>query len=71
MDPPKYDGSVHPDEWINSIQKYISFWKDKSINNSEYISYVKSLVDITIKLPAEIGNYEKLNNALKEFLYSI
>src|ERR1044072_8531034 len=65
MDPPKYDGNIHPDEWINNIQKHVEFWKNKS-NNSEYINYVKSLVDTTIKLPAEIDDYEKLRNALKE-----
>ncbi|CAB4479948.1 unnamed protein product [Rhizophagus irregularis] len=27
MDFPKYDGNIHPDEWINDIQKYDSFWK--------------------------------------------
>ncbi|PKK71752.1 hypothetical protein RhiirC2_744065 [Rhizophagus irregularis] len=23
MDIPKYDGNIHPDEWINDIQKYL------------------------------------------------
>ncbi|GBC04103.1 hypothetical protein RclHR1_05510004 [Rhizophagus clarus] len=61
MDHPKYDGNIHPDEWINDIQKYDSFWKARySINTAI------SLIDPIIKLPTGIDNYEKLRNALKE-----
>ncbi|PKC05079.1 hypothetical protein RhiirA5_378910 [Rhizophagus irregularis] len=63
MEVPRYDGSIHPDEWINDIQKY---FKLKNINYN-YFSIAKSFVDPTIiSLPAEIYSFEKLSNALKE-----
>src|SRR4051794_32088214 len=65
MDFPKYDGNIHPDEWINNIKTYF--------NHSGYLQSggrslmtAKSLVDSTIKLPARIDNFEELGNALKE-----
>ena len=61
MDLPKYDGNIHPEEWINDLQTYFNI-KQNSIN----INIVISLVDSTIKLPTGIDNYEKLRNALKD-----
>ncbi|CAB4411231.1 unnamed protein product [Rhizophagus irregularis] len=64
MDFPKYDGSKHPDEWLDDAQKYFCVRQGKG---SEYIVYIAlSLVDSTIKLPTGIDNIEKLRNALKE-----
>ena len=48
MDFPKYDGNIHPDEWINDIQKYNCIWE------SYYQGFLNTallLVDPTIKLP--------------------
>ncbi|RIA89053.1 hypothetical protein C1645_825421 [Glomus cerebriforme] len=64
MDIPKYDGSIHPDEWLNDLQKYfrlkrIEFYLDDAI----------SLVDFNINLPTGIDNIEKLRNALKENIF--
>ncbi|PKY46400.1 hypothetical protein RhiirA4_519621 [Rhizophagus irregularis] len=64
MDFPKYDGNIHPDEWINDIQKYDSFWKARY--GIEYFNTAVSLIDPIIKLPTGIDNYEKLRNALKD-----
>ncbi|CAB4388967.1 unnamed protein product [Rhizophagus irregularis] len=61
MDLPKYNGNIHPNEWINDLQTYFSIKKD-SID----INIVISLVDSTIKLPTGIDNIEKLRDALKE-----
>ncbi|CAB4411233.1 unnamed protein product [Rhizophagus irregularis] len=55
MDLPKYNGNIHPNEWINDLQTYFSIKKD-SID----INIVISLVDSTIKLPTGIDNIEKL-----------
>jgi len=60
---PKYDGSVHPVEWINDIQKC---FKLRQINYDEYVKIAILLVDPAIKLPARINNFEELVNALKE-----
>ncbi|CAB4388906.1 unnamed protein product [Rhizophagus irregularis] len=63
MDIPKYDGNIHPDEWINDIQKYLALRKyDKN-----YLDIAISLVDSNIiSLPTKINSFEELSNALKE-----
>ncbi|PKY21351.1 hypothetical protein RhiirB3_524957 [Rhizophagus irregularis] len=63
MDIPKYNGNIHPDEWINDIQKFRYIWK---LDYKEFLKIAISLVDPTIKLPAEISNIEELRNALKD-----
>ena len=66
MDIPKYDGNIHPDEWINDIQKYYTLWQN---NYGGFLNTAISLVDPTIKLPTEIDSLEKLRNALKQDVY--
>ncbi|GES94978.1 hypothetical protein GLOIN_2v1767419 [Rhizophagus clarus] len=63
MDVPKYDGNIHPNEWINDIQKYL---KLKKINDDDCLEIAISFVDPTITLSTEIDSFEKLCNALKE-----
>ena len=63
MDVPKYDGNIHPNEWINDIQKYL---KLKKINDDDCLEIAISFVDPTITLSTEIDSFEKLRNALKE-----
>jgi hypothetical protein len=60
---PKYDGSIHPDEWINDIKKYYNMWED---NYGGFLNTAKSLINPTIKLPTEINDLEKLRDALKK-----
>jgi hypothetical protein len=61
----KYDGNIHPDEWINDVKTYFNH-KGHLTNNSRCLMTVKSLVESTIKLPNDIGSFEKLGNALKK-----
>ncbi len=56
----KYNGNIHPDEWINDIRNYPGHPR------YNYLNYAISLVDTTIKLPNSIDSFEKLGNALKE-----
>ncbi|RIA89054.1 hypothetical protein C1645_825422 [Glomus cerebriforme] len=65
MDFPKYDGNIHPDDWINDIQKYFILKPISNINNDRLKAAILS-VDFNISLPTGIDNYEKLRNALKE-----
>src|ERR1700733_13213017 len=58
---PKYDGNIHPDEWIKDLKAYLAI-KNTTIN----VNIAMLLVDSTIKLPTGIDDYEKLSNALKE-----
>ncbi len=60
MELQKYNGNIHPDEWINDLKIYY----DKVFGLKYHT--VKSLVDPTITIPTEIDNIEKLRNALKE-----
>ncbi|GBB90571.1 hypothetical protein RclHR1_17580002 [Rhizophagus clarus] len=58
----RYDGNVHPDEWIKDIQKYYSFW-----SNDEILNVAILLVDtFIIKLPSEINDHDELRDALKK-----
>src|SRR5438046_2595689 len=63
MEFPKYDGNVHPVEWINDLQKC---FKLRQINYDEYVKIAILLVDPAIELPARINNFEELVNALKK-----
>ncbi|PKB96518.1 hypothetical protein RhiirA5_506935 [Rhizophagus irregularis] len=63
MDFPKYDGNIHPDEWIHDIQKYDYMWYK---NCGGFLKTAISLVDPIIKLPDEIRDIEELRSALKE-----
>ncbi|GBB91963.1 hypothetical protein RclHR1_19440004 [Rhizophagus clarus] len=60
---PKYDGNIHPDEWISDIRKYYSLCPN---NGLEILDVAKSFVDITIELPTGINDLEKLCDALKK-----
>ncbi|RGB29996.1 hypothetical protein C1646_672022 [Rhizophagus diaphanus] len=66
MDIPKYDGNIHPDEWINNIQRYLELSHNNECG-SYYLNTAIALVDSNIiSLPAEINSFEELSNALKE-----
>ncbi|CAB4388930.1 unnamed protein product [Rhizophagus irregularis] len=60
---PKYDGNIHPNEWIIDIRKY---FKLKKIDDVDGLEIAILSVDPTISLPAEIDSFEKLCNVLKE-----
>ncbi|PKC05073.1 hypothetical protein RhiirA5_378904 [Rhizophagus irregularis] len=67
MDIPKYDGNIHPDEWINDIQRYHELRGTDEYDSYYYLRTAIALVDSNIiSLPAEINSFEELSNALKE-----
>ncbi|GBC04105.1 hypothetical protein RclHR1_05510006 [Rhizophagus clarus] len=65
MDLPKYDGNIHPNEWIKDLRAYYSF-KGNTTTHHLNIQMAILLVDSTIKLPTGINNIENLCDALKE-----
>ncbi|RGB36357.1 hypothetical protein C1646_758175, partial [Rhizophagus diaphanus] len=65
MDLPKYNGNIHPDEWVNDIQKYLKL-RNNNYSINDCLEIAKTLVDTNISLPTEIETIEKLRNALKE-----
>jgi hypothetical protein len=60
---PRYDGKIHPNIWINDIQKYLGI---KNIIYDKFLPIAILLVDSTISLPTGIDSFEKLSSALKE-----
>jgi hypothetical protein len=68
MDLPKYNGNIHPDEWINDIQKYLRI-KNNNYSNRDLLEIATTLVDTNISLPTGIDSFEKLRNALKEDIF--
>ncbi|GBC45799.2 hypothetical protein GLOIN_2v1543793 [Rhizophagus irregularis DAOM 181602=DAOM 197198] len=68
MDFPKYNGNIHPDEWINDIQKYLRLI-NKDYTSDDHLEIAISLVSTTISLPTGIDNLEKLRNALREDIF--
>jgi hypothetical protein len=66
MDIPKYDGNIHPDEWISDIHKYLEL-RNTANSDNYYLKTAISLIDSTvISFPADIKSFEELSNALKE-----
>src|SRR5579862_5319739 len=60
---PKYNGNIHPDEWMNDIQKYSTIWQN---NYGGFLKTAISLIDPTIKISTGIDDIEKLRDALKK-----
>ncbi|GBC02569.1 hypothetical protein RclHR1_04690020 [Rhizophagus clarus] len=65
MDFPKYNGNIHPDEWINDIKRYLRL-KNNDCTSGHRLEIAISFVDTNISLPTGIDGFEKLRNALKE-----
>ncbi|GBB91304.1 hypothetical protein RclHR1_01850014 [Rhizophagus clarus] len=63
MDPPRYDGTVHPEEWIQQVE---AFCLCKNINIST-AKLCKHLIHPTIKIPSivNITTNDELLNALE------
>ncbi|GBC02559.1 hypothetical protein RclHR1_04690010 [Rhizophagus clarus] len=66
MDFPKYDGNIHPNEWINDFQNYLKLITVNNNNKIESLDIAISLIDPTISLPTGIDSFDKLRNALKK-----
>ncbi|GBB96738.1 hypothetical protein RclHR1_02820001 [Rhizophagus clarus] len=65
MDFPKYNGNIHPDEWIKGFKNYLEYYKIKQVCYEDHVKIALSLMDSTISLPTGIDNFEKLRNAFK------
>src|SRR4051812_13300274 len=59
MEPPKYNGTLHPEEWLKRVQTYCYL---KEIENEQRIFKIcKLLIDSTIiTIPAEINSFDEL-----------
>ncbi|GBB92159.1 hypothetical protein RclHR1_19740001 [Rhizophagus clarus] len=65
MDLSKYNGNIHPDEWINDVQRCLRF-KNSNSTSSDHLEVAITLIDTNILLPIGIDSLDKLRNALKE-----
>src|SRR3954454_19451939 len=71
MELPKYDGNIHPDEWIKEISYKSNLIPKEPYMASYYIdvhrtNIAKEFVVSTISFSTKIDSFEKLRNALKE-----
>src|SRR5215212_1516752 len=63
MELPKYNGTIHPEEWLKQIQTYCYL---REIENVQKILKIcKSMIDFTITIPNEINSFDELIKALK------
>src|SRR5947209_3475146 len=68
MDSPKYDGTIHPDEWIKQIRIFCYF--NKVHNEQEIVKFCKSMIHSTINIndSEEINTFNSLSDALKSHI---
>ncbi|GBC07022.1 hypothetical protein RclHR1_00720031 [Rhizophagus clarus] len=63
MDLPKYDGNIHPEEWMKQIQTHCYL---KGIESEiQILKICKLMIDFTIIIPKEINSFDKLIKTLK------
>jgi len=69
MDPPRYDGTIHPDEWIKQIRTFCYFKQITS--EQEIVKFCKSMIHSTINIgndTDEIDTFTSLSDALKSHI---
>src|SRR4051812_30268932 len=68
MDSQKYDGTIHPDEWIKQIRIFCYFNQVKS--EQEIVKFCKSMLHSTIEInnSEEINTFSSLSDALKSHI---
>jgi hypothetical protein len=79
MNPPRYDGTIHPDEWIKQIRMYCYF--KQITEEQEIVKFCKSMIHSTINISdnnndnnnnnkelEEINTFNSLSNALKSHI---
>jgi hypothetical protein len=63
MKPPKYDGTVHPEEWLRQVQAYCC---SKEVEDEQKIVKIcKLMIDPTITISNEINSFNELIKVLK------
>jgi hypothetical protein len=66
MDPPIYDGSIHPSEYIKKMRTYCNF--RQITNEQEILKFTIMNIDSTIDIPKNINSFDALINALKSHI---
>ncbi|GBB91305.1 hypothetical protein RclHR1_01850015 [Rhizophagus clarus] len=63
MEPPIYDGRIHPSEYIKKMHTYCNF--RQITNEQEILKFAIMNIDSTIDIPKNITSFDALINALK------
>ncbi|PKC13145.1 hypothetical protein RhiirA5_372488 [Rhizophagus irregularis] len=63
MEPPIYDGRIHPNEYIKKMRTYCNFRQIK--NEKEILKFAIMNIDSTIDIPKNITSFDVLVNVLK------
>ncbi|PKY40051.1 hypothetical protein RhiirA4_415540 [Rhizophagus irregularis] len=66
MEPPIYDGRIHPNEYIKKMRTYCNFRQIK--NEKEILKFAIMNIDSTIDIPKNITSFDVLVNVLKEHI---
>ncbi|RIA88544.1 hypothetical protein C1645_826180 [Glomus cerebriforme] len=69
MNPPRYDGTIHPDEWIKQIRVFCYF--KQITNEQEIVKFCKSMIHSTINInndSEEINTFNSLSDALRSHI---
>jgi hypothetical protein len=63
MELPKYNGNIHPEEWLKQVQAHCYL---KGIENeTQILKICKLMIDSTIIIPKEINSFDELIKSLK------
>src|SRR3954466_14182453 len=63
MELPKYNGTIHPEEWLKQVQTYCCLREIE--NEQKILKFCKLMIDSTITIPNEINSFDELIKALK------
>jgi len=63
MDLPKYNGTIHPEEWLKQVQTFC--YLKEITNERKILKICKLMIDSTITIPNEINSLDELIKALK------
>ncbi|GBB85837.1 hypothetical protein RclHR1_12290006 [Rhizophagus clarus] len=66
MEPPIYDGKIHPNEYVKKMRVYCNF--RQIINEQDILRFAIMMIDSTINVPENINSFDALINALKDHI---
>ncbi|GBB85836.1 hypothetical protein RclHR1_12290005 [Rhizophagus clarus] len=66
MEPPIYDGKIHPNEYVKKMRIYCNL--RQITNEQEILKFAIMMIDSTINVPENINSFDTLINALKNHI---
>ncbi|EXX75999.1 uncharacterized protein OCT59_013773 [Rhizophagus irregularis] len=66
MEPPIYNGKIHPNEYVKKMRVYCNF--RQITNEQEILKFAIMMIDSTINIPENINSFDTLINTLKNHI---